>query len=131
MDALCNNGSESRFSINLYPKFMSLADWLIGALNAMVQYTNPSGPDLVCYLNSGAQVSLNEVGSLWASYNSISACIACQRFPEQTPTYVDFATVLNHHDLIGRKMDGIFFEMRWPSINYHVCIPFAHLLSLS
>ena len=117
VDALCNNGSESRFLINLYPKFMFRADWLIGALNSTVQYTNPSGPVAsVCTwyvtLIVERKYFLNEIGSSWASYNLISACIACQGFPEQTPAYVDFTT-RNHHDLIFvEKMDGLFFWMR-------------------
>lgn len=51
VDALCNNGSECACSINLYPNFMSGADWVIGALNSTVQYANPNpvnGTTSVC-----------------------------------------------------------------------------------
>ncbi|KIM37867.1 hypothetical protein M413DRAFT_448139 [Hebeloma cylindrosporum] len=56
VDALCNNGN-----------------WIVPALNASVKYTPPSasaGTATFCTCS-------------WASYNLISACIACQGFPEQ------------------------------------------------
>ncbi|KJA21933.1 hypothetical protein HYPSUDRAFT_41541 [Hypholoma sublateritium FD-334 SS-4] len=64
VDALCNNGN-----------------WVIGALNSSVMYANPSP------VNGTASICTCS----WASYNLLSACIACQGFPEQTAQWTVYS----------------------------------------
>ncbi|KIM39043.1 hypothetical protein M413DRAFT_29611 [Hebeloma cylindrosporum] len=60
VDALCNSGN-----------------WILPALNASVKYNPPNTPSGTASLCTCS----------WASYNLLSACTACQGFPEQIPQW--------------------------------------------
>ncbi|KAF9527099.1 hypothetical protein CPB83DRAFT_895530 [Crepidotus variabilis] len=90
IDALCNNGN-----------------WNIPQLNASVKYSNPKTADGTASLCTCS----------WASYNLISACIACQGFPEQIPFWGDYSS-----DCAGK-----ISESYWPNaitIPSNVVLPF-------
>ncbi|CAA7266365.1 unnamed protein product [Cyclocybe aegerita] len=76
VNALCNNG-----------------DWNIPKLDASVNYQYPN--------------SLNGTSTLctcsWASYNLMSACMACQGFPEKIPSFSPYVS-----DCVGKLSDTYF-----------------------
>ena len=67
--------------------------WILPSLNASMKYAPPNTQDGTANLCTwyAVQLSLSfsrladPNKSSWASYNLVSACTACQGFPEQIP----------------------------------------------